>query len=77
MKVDPDWPWGPTNNFCKWFHVCEHESNHNGQIKWIEGPIAGVSGLCYLLVAGAGARGPFTTTERRSPLTFSLREKIR
>jgi hypothetical protein len=27
------WPWGPTNNYCKWFHVCEHESNHNGQIK--------------------------------------------
>lgn len=25
----------PTNNHCKWFHVCEHESNHNGQIKFI------------------------------------------
>lgn len=37
MKVDPDWMWGPTNNYCKWFHVCEHESNHNGQIKWIKG----------------------------------------
>jgi len=36
MQVDPDWPWGPTNNYCKWFHVCEHESNHNGQIKWIK-----------------------------------------
>jgi len=35
MKVDATWPWGPTNNFCKWFHVCEHESNHNGQIKLI------------------------------------------
>ncbi len=23
---------GPTNNFCKWFHVCEHESHHAGQI---------------------------------------------
>ena len=33
MSVDKDWPWGPTNNYCKWFHVCEHESNHNGQIK--------------------------------------------
>jgi len=31
MKVDPDWDWGPTKNYCKWFHVCEHESNHNGQ----------------------------------------------
>ena len=27
----------PTNNYCKWFHVCEHESNHNGQIKFIQG----------------------------------------
>jgi uncharacterized damage-inducible protein DinB len=27
-----DWAWGPTNNFCKWFHVCEHESRHLGQI---------------------------------------------
>ena len=35
MSVDRDWTWGPTNNYCKWFHVCEHESNHNGQIKWI------------------------------------------
>ena len=25
----------PTTNFAKWFHVCEHESNHNGQIKFI------------------------------------------
>jgi len=35
MKVDNDWYWGPTNNYCKWFHVCEHESNHNGQFKFI------------------------------------------
>jgi len=33
MSIDAGWPWGPTNNYCKWFHVCEHESNHNGQIK--------------------------------------------
>ena len=26
----------PTNNYCKWFHVVEHESNHNGQIKLIK-----------------------------------------
>lgn len=26
----------PTNNHCKWFHVCEHESNHNGQMKFIK-----------------------------------------
>ena len=35
MEVDQDWPWGPTNNYCKWFHVCEHESNHRGQMKFI------------------------------------------
>ena len=29
MEVDQEWPWGPTKNYCKWFHVCEHESNHN------------------------------------------------
>jgi len=36
MKVDKNFPWGPTNNYCKWFHVCEHESNHNGQFKFIK-----------------------------------------
>ena len=36
MEVDKDWFWGPTNNYCKWFHVCEHESNHNGQFKLIK-----------------------------------------
>ncbi len=40
MAVDKDWPWGPTNNYCKWFHVCEHESNHNGQFKWIKSRIS-------------------------------------
>jgi uncharacterized damage-inducible protein DinB len=32
LAVDKDWPWGPTNTFCKWFHVCEHEAHHTGQI---------------------------------------------
>jgi uncharacterized damage-inducible protein DinB len=41
MTVDKDWSWGPTNNYCKWFHVCEHESNHNGQIKWIKSRLPG------------------------------------
>lgn len=36
LAVDETWGWGPTNNYCKWFHVCEHESNHNGQIKYIK-----------------------------------------
>ena len=41
MTVDKEWGWGPTNNYCKWFHVCEHESNHNGQIKWIKSRLPG------------------------------------
>ena len=41
MQVDPEWIWGPTNNFCKWFHVCEHESHHNGQITWLKGRLPG------------------------------------
>jgi len=41
MTVDKTWGWGPTNNYCKWFHVCEHESNHNGQIKLIRKRIPG------------------------------------
>jgi len=32
MAVDQSWGWGATNNYCKWFHVCEHESHHAGQI---------------------------------------------
>jgi len=35
MAVDKDWPWGPTNNLCKWFHVCEHEAHHTGQIAFL------------------------------------------
>jgi uncharacterized damage-inducible protein DinB len=35
MTVDKGWGWGPTNNYCKWFHVCEHESHHSGQIAMI------------------------------------------
>lgn len=41
MESEPFFPLSPgeqgqTNNYCKWFHVCEHESNHNGQIKFIK-----------------------------------------
>lgn len=36
MKSEPFFNNSPTNNYCKWFHVCEHESNHNGQIKFIK-----------------------------------------
>lgn len=41
LAVDKDWGWGPTNNYCKWFHVCEHESNHNGQIKLLKSRLLG------------------------------------
>jgi uncharacterized damage-inducible protein DinB len=34
-SVDEHWGWGPTNNYCKWFHVCEHESHHAGQIAFL------------------------------------------
>jgi uncharacterized damage-inducible protein DinB len=44
MSVDKEWFWGPTNNYCKWFHVVEHESNHNGQMKWIRSRISGAPG---------------------------------
>lgn len=44
LTADETWFWGPTNNYCKWFHVCEHESNHNGQIKWIKSRIPGLKG---------------------------------
>ena len=43
LKTDETWGWGPTNNYCKWFHVVEHESNHNGQIKWIKGRLPGAT----------------------------------
>ena len=36
MAVDKSWGWGPTNNLCKWFHVCEHESHHAGQISLLK-----------------------------------------
>ena len=40
-SVDKTWGWGPTNNYCKWFHVTEHESNHNGQIKLLKSRLPG------------------------------------
>ena len=41
MQVDKSWPWGPTNNLCKWFHVCEHESHHAGQIAMLRARATG------------------------------------
>ena len=41
-EVDPSF-FGkkPTNTFCKWFHVCEHEANHRGQITMIRKRLPG------------------------------------
>jgi len=41
MAADKDWPWGPTNNLCKWFHVCEHEAHHTGQIAMLRKRLPG------------------------------------
>jgi Protein of unknown function (DUF664) len=41
MAVDKDWFWGPTNNYCKWFHVCEHEAHHTGQIAFLRKRLPG------------------------------------
>ena len=35
-QTEPFFGGQPTNNHAKWFHVCEHESNHNGQVKFIK-----------------------------------------
>lgn len=41
-EVDPSF-FGkkPTNIFCKWFHVCEHEANHRGQMTVIRKRLPG------------------------------------
>lgn len=44
MSVDTKWYWGPTNNYCKWFHVCEHESHHLGQIAFLKSRLPGAKG---------------------------------
>jgi hypothetical protein len=41
LAVDKDFPWGPTNNLCKWFHVCEHEAHHTGQIAMLRKRLPG------------------------------------
>jgi len=41
MTVDKDWFWGPNNNYCKWFHVCEHEAHHVGQIAFLRKRLPG------------------------------------
>lgn len=34
----------PTNNYCKWFHVCEHEANHRGQMTLVRKRLPGSKG---------------------------------
>ena len=41
LAVDKTWPWGPTNNLCKWFHVCEHEAHHTGQVAMLRKRLPG------------------------------------
>lgn len=38
LAKDPAWsrPGEPINTYWKWFHVCEHESNHRGQIAFLK-----------------------------------------
>lgn len=40
--IDPAWSEKePLNTYWKWFHVCEHESNHRGQIAWLKSRLPG------------------------------------
>jgi hypothetical protein len=41
MVADKNFPWGPTNSHCKWFHVCEHEAHHCGQIAFLRKRLPG------------------------------------
>lgn len=42
MAIDPEWSKEqPLNTYWKWFHVCEHEANHRGQIAWLKSRLPG------------------------------------
>jgi len=42
LAIDPEWSKErPLNTYWKWFHVCEHESNHRGQIAWLKSRLPG------------------------------------
>jgi hypothetical protein len=42
LTVDPEWSKErPLNTYWKWFHVCEHEANHRGQIAWLRSRLPG------------------------------------
>ena len=45
LAIDPEWSKEtPLNTYWKWFHVCEHESNHRGQISWLKSRLPGAKG---------------------------------
>ncbi len=42
LATDPVWSKEQSlNTYWKWFHVCEHESNHRGQITWLKRRLPG------------------------------------
>lgn len=42
LAIDPEWSKERAlNTYWKWFHVCEHESNHRGQIAWLKSRLPG------------------------------------
>lgn len=42
LAVDPEWSKEePLNTYWKWFHVCEHEANHRGQMAWLKSRLPG------------------------------------
>lgn len=43
LALDPIWSkQQPVNTYWKWFHVCEHESNHRGQMTWLKSRLPGM-----------------------------------
>lgn len=46
LAVDPEWSKDePFNTYWKWFHVCEHEANHRGQIAWLKSRLPGAKAV--------------------------------
>ncbi|MEJ7645147.1 MAG: DinB family protein [Chryseolinea sp.] len=42
LAIDPEWSKKENlNTYWKWFHVCEHESNHRGQIAFLTARLPG------------------------------------
>jgi hypothetical protein len=42
LAIDPEWSKErPLNTYWKWFHVCEHEANHRGQIAFLRSRLPG------------------------------------